>query len=211
MLSEASALARAASARADELSGTVRLTCSRVVAAHVMPQVLLILRASAPGITIELAATDHAENLLHRAADIAIRFAPPQQLALVAQRLPDVELGLFATKAFAQQGDDLTELPFISDDTNDQILGWLKDAGIEAPGQTVLRCDDALAQINHLAAGLGVGACQVKLAQRLGLQRVLPQLTYPMPGWLVVHEDQAQIARIRHVFDHLKTTLPKLM
>ena len=211
VMAEAAALQRAASGGEAELSGSVRITCSRVVASHVMPHALLALRQSAPKITIELAATDVAENLLHRAADIAVRFSPPQQLALVAKRLPDVEIGLFATAQVAALSPDFVALPFVTDESDDQIRDWLHGAGITPPRQTVLRCDDALAQIGHIAAGVGVGACQVKLATRLGLQRILPQLKYQMHGWLVVHEDQAQIPRIRHIFDHLTTTLPHLM
>lgn len=211
VLDEAQALARAASGAQDALAGTVRITCSRVVATHVMPHALVELRKATPGITIELAATDRSEDLLHRAADIAVRFAPPQQLALIAARLPDVEIGLFAFPGLFAQDADITTLPFIMDDTSDQMAQWLATAGISPPQNIVLRCDGPLAQIGHITAGLGAGACQVKLAQRLGLQRLHPKLRYPMPGWLVVHEDQAQIARIRCVFDHLKTALPKLM
>ena len=83
----------------------------------------------------------------------------------------------------------------------------LRDAGLPKLSNVVLRCDDPLAQLAHLQAGLGVGVTQVKLAKRLGLRPVLPSFRYAMPAWLVVHEDQAQIARIRHVFDHLKATL----
>lgn len=211
VLDEAAALQRAASVKGTDLSGTVRITCSRVVASHVMPRALLSLHQSAPDLSVELAATDIAENLLHRAADIAVRFAPPQQQALVAKRLPNVEIGLFATKEIAAQSPDFAALPFISDDSNDQIRDWLEANGIPLPQHTVLRCDDPLAQIGHIVAGLGVGVCQVKLAARLGLRRILPQVKHHMPGWLVVHEDQAQIPRIRHVFDHLQTALPRLM
>ena len=84
-------------------------------------------------------------------------------------------------------------------------------AGLPLPGHVVLRCDDPLTQIAHLQAGMGIGFCQVKLARRLGLERVVPELVHAMPAWLVMHEDQAQEPRIRHVFDALKAKLPDLM
>lgn len=209
VLEEAAALHRAASAAADALDGVVRLTTSRVVATHVMPPILSQLSRRFPMIRFELAATDKAENLARRAADIALRFTPPVQLALVAQRLDDVELGLFAAQDLDIPSGitDLAGLPFICDDREALILPALAQAGFPLPDNIVLRCDDPLAQLAHIQAGLGVGACQVKLAQRLGLKRVLPQRATAMPCWLVMHEDQAHIARIRAVADHLKTEL----
>ena len=213
VLDEARALTRAASSQAHALEGTVRLTCSRVVASHVLPPLLAQLRTSTPGIRFEVAATDQPENLARRAADIAIRFTPPVQQALVAAKLPDVALGLFTGPA-GPRIDALTELPtapFIADDREGLILPALAQLGLPEPGNIVLRCDDPLTQIAAVHAGLGIGVTQVKLAERLGLVRLLPQITVPMPAWLVVHEDQAQIARIRLVFDHLKKELPTWM
>ena len=51
----------------------------------------------------------------------------------------------------------------------------------------------------------------MKLVARLGLVRVLSDVSYKMPMWLVVHQDQAHVARIRLVFDHLKAALPLVM
>jgi DNA-binding transcriptional LysR family regulator len=120
-----------------------------------------------------------------------------------------VDIGLFASPTYALPDDlkDLRELPFIADDREALILPALQKAGMALPRQIVLRCDDPLAQITHIQAGLGVGFCQANLAGRLGLRRVLPHLTYAMPAWLVMHEDQSRIARIRFVFDHLKAEL----
>jgi DNA-binding transcriptional LysR family regulator len=213
VLHQAHALTRAASAHKDLLEGTVRLTCSRVVASHVLPPVLAELSAVTPGICFEIAATDAPENLARRAADIAIRFTPPVQQALIAVKLPDVEIGLFAAPNLADVSTPkaFATAPFIADDQEDRLLPALQAAGLPAPSNVVLRCDDSLAQLAHVQAGLGVGVAQVKLADRLGLVRVLPRFRYTMPAWLVVHEDQAQIARIRHVFDHLKAVLPAWM
>jgi DNA-binding transcriptional LysR family regulator len=213
VLQEATALRRAASAHKDLLEGSVRVTCSRVVASHVLPPILTQIVHQTPGIRLEIAATDAAENLAQRAADIAIRFVRPSQQALVAAKLPDVEIGLFAASngTLPQGPEDLRAVPFVADDTEDQILPALQSVGLPTPQNVVLRCDDPLAQIAHLQAGMGVGITQVKLAKRAGLVRVLPQFSHAMPAWLVVHEDQARIARIRHVFDHLKAVLPEWM
>ena len=210
VIEEARALARAASGAKDQLGGTVRLTCSRIVATHVLPPLLADLQHSAPMLQFEVAATDAEENLARRAADIAIRFAEPRQLSLVTARLPDVALGVFAA-AHSQAPVTLEDAPFIADDTEDRLLPALQSAGLPVPRHIALRCDDPLAQISAIQAGLGVGVMQCKLAARLGLTRVFPDLTYAMPAWLVVHEDQGSITRVRHVFDHLKASLPRMM
>ncbi|NNE51273.1 MAG: LysR family transcriptional regulator [Sulfitobacter sp.] len=213
VLEEAAALGRMAQGAKDRLEGVVRLTASRVVATHVLPPVLAEIRRGAPDLRFELAATDRPENLARRAADIAIRFTEPKQFALRAQRLPDVEVGLFTAPdgPTPRTLEGLADVPFIADDREGLILPQLEAAGLPRLSNVVLRCDDPMAQIAHLQAGLGVGVCQVRLAHRLGLKRVLPDLSYTMPAWLVVHEDQARLKRIRHVFDALRTALPTWM
>lgn len=210
VLEQAAALARAASATLGEADGVVRITTSRVVATHVMPAVLAGLHTAAPGLRFELAATDQAENLAQRAADIAIRFTAPRQQALVAQRMGDVELGFFAARGFAPCAS-IQDAPLITDDRENLILPALVASGMAQPRNVVLRCDDPLAQIAHICAGLGVGICQAKLGTRLGLVRLWPEVAYQMPMWLVVHEGQASVPRIRVAFEHLKATLPDWM
>jgi DNA-binding transcriptional LysR family regulator len=210
VLSEAAALARAASGTADGLEGVVRITCSRVLATHVMPHVLGEISAAAPDLQFELVGSDSTEDLLRRAVDIAVRFVAPTQQALVAQAMPGVAVGLFAAADLGAEGA-LADMPFIADDRENVILPAMAAAGMEPMRNVVLRVDDPVAQIAHIAAGLGVGLCQVRTAQRLGLRRVFPAFTHVMPCWLLMHEDQSRIRRIRHVFDRLKARLPELM
>lgn len=210
VLNEAAALARVASGGTEGLEGVVRITCSRVLATHVMPFALNEMQATSPGLRFELIGSDSTEDLLRRAADIAVRFVTPAQQALVARAMPGVEIGFFAAPGLATQGA-LADMPFIADDRENVILPAMAAAGMEAMRNVVLRVDDPVAQIAHIAAGLGVGLCQVKTARRLGLRRVMPQFAHVIPCWLVMHEDQSRIRRIRHVFDHLKARLPDLM
>lgn len=213
VIAEAAALGRVASAEVDALEGVVRITTSRVVAGHVLPPLIARMRRDAPDLCFEVAATDRSEDLTRRAADIAIRFTQPRQQALVATRLPDCEVGLFTARDFGRDGADRPwqEMPFVADDREDLIVPALASAGIPAPRNVVLRCDDPLAQIAAIGAGVGVGFCQVKLGTRLGLRRVAPQIAHRMPVWLVVHEDQARIARIAFVFALLKRELRLLL
>ncbi|MFN0246799.1 MAG: hypothetical protein ACKV2T_07805 [Kofleriaceae bacterium] len=48
------------------------------------------------------------------------------------------------------------------------------------------------------------GACQVPLAARWPeLVRVIPKLEVPLDAWVVMHEDQRSLRRVRIVFDAL--------
>lgn len=213
VLEEAAALERLARNAGLRPEGVVRLTASRILASHVLPPLLVELRALAPDLRFELAATDSSENLARRAADIAIRFAEPRQLNLVVRRLPAVEVGLFTAPGGPRPArlEELAQVPFILDDREAQILPALEAAGLPAPQNLVLRCDDPLAQLAHLRAGLGVGLCQVRLGARLGLERVLPEVSHPMPAWLAVHEDQARLAPIALTLRHLGARLPEIL
>lgn len=191
-----------------EAAGTVRLTCPRVMAVHVVPPLLVALHASHPRVVVELAATDSTEDLLNRAADVAIRTAALTQKALVARSLPAVDLGLFADVGVAGEAVDLETCPFISDDRAGRIIPALAALGLAVPRNVVLRSDDALVQIAGIAAGLGVGLCQAGIAARRGFVRVLPQVSVPMPCAVAMHEDQRDSPAVRAVFDALVAGLP---
>ena len=205
VLDQAAALRRAAAGSGEAVKGSVRLTASRVAAVHLLPSVLAGM--DAPGLTVELVATDTSENLLNRAADIALRFAVPTQGALVVQKLPSVKLGLFARDAV----QDMTRTPFIADDRANEVLPALAAAGVPAPHEVVLRSDDALVQCAAIAAGMGVGVCQCGIAARMGFVRVMPDIEVEMPAYLVMHEDLSRVARVRFVFDYLKRALPAVL
>ena len=89
MAEAAAHLSLAAAGRDPALTGTVRLTASRIFAHHLLPPVLADLRRAEPGIEIELVPSDISENLLYRQADIALRMYRPTQPDLVARHLGD--------------------------------------------------------------------------------------------------------------------------
>ncbi len=50
---------------------------------------------------------------------------------------------------------------------------------------------------------MGIGICQAGIARRDGLEPVCPDLTLDLPVWIVAHEDQIELPRLRVVFDRL--------
>ena len=96
MAHAAEALVRTASGEADAARGVIRLTASDVVGAEVLPPILTDFREDHPRIAVELVLSNRSEDLLRGEADIAVRMVRPTQEALLAWRIGQVRLGLFA-------------------------------------------------------------------------------------------------------------------
>lgn len=210
MAATAHALARTVSAPADAEGGTVRLTTSEVVGAEVMPPILAALRRAHPAIQVELVLSNRNQDLLRRDADLAVRMVVPTQAALVAKRVGVIELGLFASAAYLAERpppralDELRDHALLGSDRERGIIDALDAAGLStSPSDCVLRTDSDLAQLAALRAGVGIGVCQLPLAARSSLCRVLPELAFPLDTWVVTHEDLRNVRRIRLVFDHI--------
>jgi DNA-binding transcriptional LysR family regulator len=62
-----------------------------------------------------------------------------------------------------------------------------------------------------LRAGVGIGICQNVIAARdPALRRILPDLTFDLEVWLVVHPDRRSSLIVRTVFDLLAAGLRRL-
>jgi DNA-binding transcriptional LysR family regulator len=211
MEAAAEALRRAASGEAAEERGTVRLAASEVMGAEVLPAMLARFAADHPAIAIELVLSNRNEDLLRRDADIALRMARPRQRALVARRLGQVGLGLYAHRRYLDafgMPESLAALArhrvigFDRDPTSWQSVGPSPVAVTRA--SFAFRSDSDLAQLAALRAGVGIGACQHPLAARDGLLPVLPrEIAFALEMWLVMHEDLRASRRVRLLFDHL--------
>jgi len=100
LASTAAALMRVASGAAGEVRGTVRISASEVVGVERLPPILAGLRRRHPGLVVELVLSNVVDDLLRREADVAVRMIDPTQEALVAKRLPSIELGLHARRDY---------------------------------------------------------------------------------------------------------------
>lgn len=211
MREQAQALGTALSAERASLAGTVRLSASQAAANFLLPPVLAALRRAEPEIQIELVVSNQLSNLLQREADIALRMVRPQQAGLVARKLGELAIGVYASEAYlAEAGTpDDTDALF-----QHALVGYDRDRTIEEgfartgystePGHFVLRTDDHVAYGQCVAQGLGIGFLAEFHARALGLVPVLPQLRIPaLPCWLAVHREVRSNKRVRRVFDFL--------
>jgi DNA-binding transcriptional LysR family regulator len=206
----AGAAQRAAASAASPDRGVVRLTASVVVGAEVLPAILARFSADHPAIAIELSLSNRNQDLARGEADVAVRMARPTQIGLVARRIGRTPIGLYAHRDYLarfgtpQSLADLVHHCVIGFDRDDSSF---RSVGAKAPFTREafrFRCDDELAQIAALRAGVGIGGCQEGVARKSPeLVPVLPAARFGLEMWLVMHEDLKATPRVRLLFDAL--------
>jgi DNA-binding transcriptional LysR family regulator len=216
MAAAAAALTRVASGEAAADTGVVRLTASEVIGCEVLPPILAAFHAEHPGIAIELVLTNRNEDLARRDADIAVRMVRPTQSGLLARRIGTARIGLYAHRDYlARFGEPraLAELKghcVIGFDRDNRSFRGAGDFARRLTREDFgFRCDNDLAQLAALRAGVGIGGCQDNIARRTpALVAVLPNtIQYALEVWLVMHKDLKATRRVRLLFDHLAAGL----
>ena len=218
MESAALQLARGASGGKEGATGTVRISASQTVACYLLPNVLASLRASVPGLQIELVASNEVSNLLRREADIAVRMVQPEQATLLAKRIGRITLGAYAHRDYLRRRGvprepaDLLAHEVIGGDRNEDIVRGFNAMGLAVTrANFAFRSDDLIAGWQAVRAGLGVGFVADYLARTdPAVVPILPMLKIPpLPMWLAVHREIRSSARIRAVYDFLAQALPR--
>jgi DNA-binding transcriptional LysR family regulator len=215
MREAAEALGRDAVGRETDLSGTVRITASVMVAHHMMPDIVAELRAAHPEIQIELVASDVSENLLYREADIAVRMYRPTQLDMVTLPLGHLQLGLFGSKSYIERHgmpgpDTLDEHDIIGLDRGDAIIRGFREFGTEVRREDFpIRCDNNAVTWELTRAGCGLGFGVAALAE-MDPELVEIETGLPLPRlevWLTAHEAVRRSPRVDAVWKLLALRL----
>ncbi|MBB5863744.1 LysR family transcriptional regulator [Xanthomonas sp. 3058] len=212
----AAALQRAADRHGDAVQGTVRISASEVVGAEILPPILAALREAHPQLCMELVLSNRVQDLLHRQADVAVRMTRPQQELLVARRVGEVAIGLYAHPDYVdrhgmpQHPDDLAHHALVGFDADTPFLrGARKAFPFWTHAAFALRADSDLAQLALIRAGCGIGFCQAALARRTPcLLPVLPQqVGMALEAWVTMHQDLRASAACSAVFAALAAGL----
>ena len=214
------ALVRASETGGDVIApeGTVRITTSEIMGTYAVPPILKELRFAYPKIVFELALNNRSDDLLRRAADIAVRMGRPQQDGLVARKIGDVTLKFHAHKSYVERFgspasmQELRQFHLIGFDKDDHSARSVVAGSFPVSRDIfALRCDNDGAQVAALKAGLGIGLMQTAIA-RLDpeLVEILPdEVSLKLECWLAVHEDQKNQPAIRATFDALADGLSR--
>lgn len=209
MREAAEALSLHATGRAEELSGTVRITASVFSSHYFLPPIIAELREKLPEVQIEVTPSDTTENLLFGEADIAVRMYRPTQLDMVTLHVGDVQLGLFAAQSYIQRRGqpaglaDLTRHDIVGYDRNDSMIREFKAAGVEVTREFFpVRCDNQTVVWELVRAGAGMGFAPVSiglddpLLERIDTEVALPRLGV----WLTAHEAVRRAPRVDAVW-----------
>ena len=209
LASTSTALLRAASGQGEGVRGTVRISASQVIGVEVLPPILAALRSAHPELVIELALSNRVEDLLRREADIAVRMVRPNQDALIARHIGELELGMHARRDYLdrhgtpESWDDLRRHSVIGFDTETAYIRSAREhLGAFSRESFALRTDSDVAQLAAIRAGFGIGICQVRIAERdESLVRILPDaFNLTMGTWIAMHEDLRDNPRCRVAF-----------
>jgi DNA-binding transcriptional LysR family regulator len=211
-------IALSASGQSQRIQGHVCITATDVLSLHFLPPALKRLRDVAPGIEVEIVASNEVRDLRRREADIAIRHARPEQPDLIAKLLREVSIRLYASTDYLDRlgrpssPGDLAEAVFIGFDRSGRLLSRLNQMGLPlAKDNFRLTSENGAVAWEMVKHGLGIGVMAEDVAdQTPGVECVLPDLDpIPVPVWLVTHRELHTSRRIRLVFDTLAETLGK--
>lgn len=189
------------------ISGTVRVGAPDGFGVAFLAPRLGELTRLHPDLTIELVPVPRSFSLSRREADIAITVERPEQGRLVASRLVDYRLGLYASKAYAQtaglprSADQLGQhrlVGYVEDLLASPSLAYANEVSRDfRPGFAV---SSALGQVEAVRSGAGIGILHAFIAHRYSeLVPVLPEISIKRAYYTVYHESMRSLRRISTV------------
>ena len=212
MESEALAADQHLRARDGKISGKVRLATREAFGQWLVCPKISVLRARYPDLVLELAPESRTFNLLKHDVDISVTVTHPAQNRLIAQKLTDYRLGLFASREYLEREGPVKS---VEDLKNRQVIWYVEDMvdmdvpryfkDIVSTSGSAFRATSILAQYAATVSGVGLGILQLYQAgQDPALVRVLPNdVEETLSYWLSVHPDSRNLPNVRAVMDFL--------
>ncbi|WP_068087550.1 LysR family transcriptional regulator [Polycladidibacter stylochi] len=193
------------------LEGTVRISAPDGFAVAFLAKHLGFLSQQHEQLNVQLVPMHRSLSLSKREADIAITVGAPEQGRVVARRLVDYHLGLFASTHYLDRyGPPLTAQSL----ANHQLVGYVEDL-VVSPAldyaqefwrgwRASFECASAMAQYEAVRAGAGIGILHGFIAaDDRNLTPVLPELGINRSYHLVYHESSREQRRVRVVADYI--------
>ena len=190
------------------LTGTVRMAVPEGLGIGIISKYIKDFKEQHPAIELELVADTRSRSLSKREADIAITLARPSTGRLIAWKLGEYRLALYASQEYLNNNSkiksvkDLTQHSFISyiDDLIEfPQLKYMQDLLHEV--NIVFRSSSLQAQYQAVIDGIGLAllhgfvAADDKKLQVILSKKIFATREY----WMVVHEDLYKLARVQAV------------
>ncbi|WP_186394741.1 LysR family transcriptional regulator [Stappia sp. TSB10GB4] len=193
------------------VSGTVRIGAPDGFGVAFLAPRLGTLTERHPALTLQLVPVPRAVSLSRREADIAITVERPDHGRLVARKLVDYTLGLYASRDYLahagapQTAADLKAhalVGYVEDLVYSGALAYAEE--IDRTFQPRFEIASALGQTEAVRSGAGIGILHAFIARSdPDLVQVLPERTIARSYWLVLHESVRDLGRVRVVADFI--------
>jgi DNA-binding transcriptional LysR family regulator len=195
----------------DDVSGTVRIGAPDGFGVAWLAPRLGRLTDQHKELSIQLVPVPRSFSLSRREADIAITVERPTEGRLVAAKLVDYSLGLYASKAYAKKHG----LPHDGQElSGHSLIGYVPDlvmspsldyAGEFAPDFAArFSISSAMGQVEAVASGAGIGILHSFIARgRDDLVAVPVAKPIRRAYWLVYHESVRPLRRIQAVAEFI--------
>ncbi|MEQ8295205.1 MAG: LysR family transcriptional regulator [Nitratireductor sp.] len=191
----------------DEIAGTVRVGAPDGFGVAFLASRLGALTARHPDLSVQLVPVPRSFSLSRREADIAITVARPSEGRLVAAKLVDYTLGLYASRDYvAQYGMPQTPQQLAAH----RLVGYVADLAISpsldyatefSPGwHARFQISSALGQAEAVRAGAGIGILHTFIARSHA--DLVPVPAVPpirRAYWQVYHETVRPLKRVQTV------------
>lgn len=198
-----------------QLSGTIRIGAPDGLGNCFLATHLGQFQERHPQLEIELIAVPIYYSLTKREIDILITITKPTSSNIVARKITDYRLGLFAAQNYlSRRGEILARKDLLGHTMVDYIEDLLYDENLRfldefAPGQKAsFRSSTVVGQMNAIVAGVGIGVIPYFMAQaEPTLVPVLPELSAERGFWLQVNPESRQLARVRATIDFIASQI----
>ena len=175
------------------------------------------LTAEHPDLSIQLVPVPRSFSLSRREADIAITVDRPTEGRLVAAKLTDYSLGLYASRAYAERHG----LPRNAADlARHMLVGYVPDlvaspsldyaADFSPAWNARFSISSALGQVEAVRSSAGIGMLHAFIAR--SIPELVPVTAVPSirrAYWLVYHESVRPMRRVHTVADFIARTVEK--
>ncbi|SEP73440.1 transcriptional regulator, LysR family [Devosia sp. YR412] len=215
---ESAMLAASELAGTDSLiEGTVRVGAPDGFGVAFLAPRLGLLAERHRGLRIELVPVPRSFSLSRREADIAVTLERPREGRLVARKLTEYRLGLYAAQSYL----DAHGMPqSLADLAEHRLVGYVEDllytASLDYTAEFLkgwrssVAVSSAMGQTEAVRAGAGIGILHAFMARRdAGLVPVLPEHRLSRSYWTVVHEDLRSVRRVSAVAEFLAEIVEK--
>tara|TARA_R110001599_G_scaffold235400_1_gene434580 strand:- start:1096 stop:1995 length:900 start_codon:yes stop_codon:yes gene_type:complete len=202
-----------ATGQSQQLEGLVVISAGELDAVFRLPKIIAKLRQDEPGIDIEVIVTNEASDLKRREADIAIRNFRPEQGDLIAKKLGEEKIWLYASQDYLKKNPTLSEsdipedMQIIGFDHSNSVSALLNQNGWNlSKNNFQVLTSFQMMQLELCKEGLGMiffpeGLIDHDPTLARAYEHRGPVIQLPI--WLVCHQELRTNLRIRRVFDYI--------